>query len=61
MSEWVRASCDTSACVEVAAIGRDTVVLRSAFAPLGARRVEVTRDEWDAFVTAVKAGDFDTV
>ena len=53
----MRGRCDTSACVGVQAL-RDSrfIVFRSQ-----AGSVLVSRDEWDALVTAVKAGDFDTV
>jgi len=57
VSEWVRGRCDTSACIEIQALGEiPFIVFRSQQGS-----VLVSRDEWDAFVTAVKAGDFDTV
>ena len=53
---WLRARCDTSACVEVATTGPH-VYLRSSLAPDGVLRV--SREEWERFATGVKAGDFD--
>lgn len=51
--------CESGGCVEVEAIGEDTVALRSTLAPHDVLRV--TREEWAAFVERVKAGDFDVV
>lgn len=59
MSDWVKAKCETNLCVEAVAIGEGTVAIRSTLAPSDILRV--TREEWDAFVAGVKAGDFDTV
>lgn len=70
MSEgWIR-GCDTGSCVEVrcesgncvqasAPVVDGPVFLRSSLAPDD--MLSVTRDEWDAFVLAVKAGEFDAV
>jgi len=51
--------CDTANCIEVAAIGEGTVTLSSSNAPDD--RLRVTREEWVAFVAAIKAGEFDNV
>jgi hypothetical protein len=57
---WVKSGrCDTANCVEATAIGDETVAIRSSLATQDTLRV--TRDEWAAFLIAVKAGDFDTV
>ncbi|HLW78203.1 MAG TPA: DUF397 domain-containing protein [Terriglobia bacterium] len=56
---WYRARCDGGACVEVAANG-DTVIVRSSTKPGGAP-VELSRDEWHAFIAGVKEGAFDGV
>lgn len=58
-TDWVRA-CGSGTCLEVrATIGGQHVILRTT------GRVEETivstGDEWRAFVTAVKNGDFDQV
>ena len=70
MSEWVRTycesanscievRCETGSCVEVSAIGEETVALRSTLALDDVWRI--TREEWVAFVEAVKAGQFDAL
>jgi hypothetical protein len=59
MTEWTRARCESGNCVEVSAIGEGTVALRSTDLPLD--KLRVTRDEWVAFVAAVKAGEFDAI
>lgn len=58
--QFRRASaCDNSggSCVEVAILG-DTVVTRDSKDPQGTVQC-YTRGEWSAFVTGVKAGEFD--
>lgn len=55
----IEVRCETGNCVEVSAIGQGAVYLRSSLAP--DVMLPVTRDEWDAFVASVKAGDFDTL
>lgn len=55
---WVRASCDSSACVEAQPVPGG-VLLRSSLMPEAV--VDVTREEWAAFVAGVKAGDFDNI
>jgi hypothetical protein len=59
VSAWIRAFCESGGCVEVVAIGEDTVALRSTLAPQDVLRI--TREEWDALVVAVKGGVFDEV
>jgi hypothetical protein len=70
MNDWIKTRCEsanscievrceTGNCVEVSAIGRETVALRSTLAPDDVWRV--TREEWAAFVEAVKAGQFDAL
>jgi predicted secreted Zn-dependent protease len=57
---WHRVvSCEGGACVEVAATG-DAVLLRSSANPDGTP-VTLSRDEWRAFLTGVREGDFDRV
>lgn len=53
---WRRA-CDTSACAEVLNDG-DRVLVRNSVRPMPV--VEFTREEWAAFVAAVKRGKFDS-
>ena len=52
-------SCESGNCVQVSAIGADEVYLRSSLAVDDILRV--TREEWEAFVEAVKAGEFDSI
>lgn len=69
MGEWittrcesnscVEVRCDTGSCVEASAIGEETVALRSNLAPHD--QLRITRDEWVAFVAAVKEGQFDAI
>ena len=51
--------CETGGCVEVEAIGEDTVTLRSTLAPHDVLRI--TREEWVDFVQRVKTGELDVV
>lgn len=55
---WVKAPCDSSACVEVKKIFRsDMVVLRMSDDP--GKRLLLSDAEWEAFKAGVKAGVFD--
>lgn len=51
--------CESGSCVQVDAIGEETVALRSTLAKDDILRI--TREEWLAFLIDVKAGHFDTV
>lgn len=57
--EWRRSSyCDTSACVDVAFVDGEhsgVLIRNSRIAPA----ISATREEWEAFVAGVKAGEFD--
>ena len=50
--------CASGACVEVAALDGDRVAVRDS-KDLSKPPHVFTLDEWDAFVTGVKAGEFD--
>jgi hypothetical protein len=52
------ASGDQGACVEVSFDGKDRVLVRHSQDPGGAV-LGFTRPEWDAFLTGVRAGEFD--
>ncbi|OJF12812.1 DUF397 domain-containing protein [Couchioplanes caeruleus] len=55
---WRRASrCGTTSCVEVAKIGHDFVV-RDSKNPQQ-RHLRFSAEEWSAFASAVKRGEFD--
>jgi Domain of unknown function (DUF397) len=57
---WRRGTpCDGGACVEAAALD-ETVLLRSSRNP-DDTTLALSRDEWDAFLVAAKAGHFDAV
>lgn len=57
-SQWRKSSrCGTSTCVEVAQHG-DAILIRDSKNP-DAGTLAVTRDEWDAFVAGVIAGEFE--
>jgi len=57
---WRRGSpCDGGACVEAVALD-EAVLLHSSLNPAGAT-LTLSRDEWDAFLVAAKAGHFDAV
>jgi Domain of unknown function (DUF397) len=59
-SEWRRASlCQASGCVEVA-MGPDRIAVRDSKHESGPVLV-YDRGEWQTFITAVKAGEFDIV
>jgi hypothetical protein len=58
--QWQRSSrCGSSTCVEVAQIG-DRVAIRDSKRP-DAPFLEYSREEWHAFLTGMKAGEFDHV
>ncbi len=57
------ASGNSNSCVYVGAVPGDDVdptLVRVAHHPDGGRNLLFTREEWDAFVTGVKGGKFDT-
>lgn len=57
---WRRGrQCDGGACVEATALD-EAVLLRSSVSPDGAT-LTLSRDEWNAFLVAAKAGHFDAV
>lgn len=56
---WVRAACNSSACVEAAREG-DQILVRDSKDPAGPV-LHFDTDEFGAFVAAVKTGDFDTL
>lgn len=57
-ADWRSSSrCANNSCVEVAALGADSISLRCTERP--EHRVTFTRAEWGVFVEAVKAGEFD--
>ncbi len=51
--------CDGGACVEIGTVG-EAVLIRSSADPDGIY-VALSRYEWQAFVTGVKDGDFDSL
>lgn len=53
-------SCESGACVQVAAADRDAILIGSTRQP-GGPLLEYTAAEWNAFVNGVKAGDFDNL
>ena len=57
VSAWRKSSrCGTSTCVEVAKID-DQYMVRDSKNP-GAATLTFTKEEWDAFVEGVSAGEF---
>ena len=52
-------SCESGACVEVAA-NQNTILIRNSRQPDGPL-IEYTAEEWHAFVSGVKEGDFDNL
>jgi predicted secreted Zn-dependent protease len=52
-------SCESGACVEVAA-NQNTILIRNSREPDGPL-IEYTAEEWHAFVSGVKKGDFDNL
>jgi predicted secreted Zn-dependent protease len=56
-TQWRRgSSCQNGACVEVAAIG-EMIAVRNSAAP--DEVVLISRENWRAFIAAIKAGAFD--
>lgn len=56
-AEWQRSTrCGTNACI---AVQHDGAVVHIRSTTSSAAPLTVTREEWDAFVRGVKAGDFD--
>ncbi len=59
-SSWrTAAKCDGGACVQVAAAG-EMILLGDSKSPHGPT-LSYTRDEWEAFVSGIKNGEFDTI
>lgn len=59
LSWHIAASCESGACVQVAAAG-ENIVLGDSKRPDGPL-LSYTRAEWNAFVIGIKRGEFDTV
>lgn len=59
LSWYIATSCESGACVQVAASG-DNILLRDSKRPDGPL-LSYTRIEWDAFIQGVKRGEFDSV
>jgi Domain of unknown function (DUF397) len=58
-ARWVRSrACSSDGCVEVAQLADGSVALRDSKDTAKAAHV-FDRDEWTAFVTGVKNGEFD--
>jgi len=58
-AQWVRSrACSSVGCVEVAQLGDGSVALRDS-KDVGKAAHIFDRDEWAAFVTGVKKGEFD--
>jgi Domain of unknown function (DUF397) len=58
-ARWVRSrACSSDGCVEVAQLGDGSVALRDS-KDVGKAAHVFDRDEWAAFVTGVKKGEFD--
>jgi Domain of unknown function (DUF397) len=55
---WRSATCSRSSCIEVAALPDGVAIRDSKAGDTGAVLV-FTTDEWQAFVTGIKAGEFD--
>jgi len=56
---WHRVKpCDGGACVEAASLDK-AVLMRSSLIP--SATLTLSRDEWNAFLVAAKAGHFDAV
>jgi hypothetical protein len=62
VKDWYKSSASTAAnnCVEVRVFDTGAVDVRNSKDPQGSA-VHFTRDEWAAFVTGAKGGEFDTV
>jgi hypothetical protein len=61
-ARWIKSSVSTGngACVEVASIREDEVLLRNSRDPEGLVQT-FTKAEWTAFLAGVKAGEFDAI
>jgi hypothetical protein len=59
---WIKASVSTGngACVEVASIKEDEILVRNSRDPEGPI-LSFTNTEWVAFVAGAKAGEFDAI
>ena len=56
---WRRSSwCSTNSCVEVADLPDGKVAVRDSKSPAEAQFLTFTSDEWTAFISGVKAGEF---
>ena len=55
----VSSFCNFGECVEVGQLQGGSVAVRDTKDPERATALTFTRDEWDAFVMGVKAGEFD--
>jgi hypothetical protein len=55
---WRSAQCSSHSCIEVAALP-DGVAIRDSKAGDSGTVLVFTSDEWRAFVTGIKAGEFD--
>ena len=56
---WRSAKCSTQSCVEVADVTDGGVAIRDSKAGETSPVLLFSADEWSAFVTGVKAGEFD--
>lgn len=57
MTVWVKSSrCDSSQCVEVAAVA-DEVMIRDSKQPSGSI-LRISRSDWEAFAAGIIHGDF---
>jgi hypothetical protein len=56
---WRSAQCSTQSCVEVANLADGGVAIRDSKAGDTSAVLLFSGDEWSAFVTGIKAGDFD--
>lgn len=61
-TRWVKSSASTAngQCLEAAGLREGHVAIRNSKDP-GGPVVRFTRDEWQAFLIGVKAGEFDTL
>ena len=62
IARWIKASASSAsgACVETASIRPDEILVRNSRDPEGPVLC-FTKQEWVAFVTGVKAGEFDAI
>jgi hypothetical protein len=59
LPDWRRIEfCGSQACVEVATVAMDTILIRDSKNPHGSP-LSFDRAEWEAFVAGVRAGNFD--